>query len=734
MKKVICSIFFLVAVVSLKAQHPSIGGYNVYYGILHNHTNVSDGRGTPEDAYDYAKNVAGLDYFSISDHIEMMDIAEWDTTKKVAEKYNEDGVFTTFWGFEWTNGDGDVTVINSVDNTNMSGTSSTFPELCAWLNTRDCVAFFNHPGLYNWNNSSNDYDRFVTKPTDKIVGIELFNRTNGFEKYFYNDGFYPNDGNLNYFSEANSRGWRIGASGSDDNHEASWGTLNNFRMAILANQLSRSELFSALQSRRFYSTEDKNLALSFKFGTAEMGSTLGGGAYDMYVQANDKDGESFIKIVLYRNGIEMKTWDINTPNIDFSLPVKAFNGEFFYVKVTQADGNEAVSSPIFIKGGAFNIPPSCSLSAPENGSHFNSPHSISISALASDADGSVVSVEFFVNGKYVGSDNLAPYSINYIIPTNGSYQITAKVTDEAGSWTISPPVNFTVGSFTETVISRIERGSDDVEEVSTGHYMPASSDIEFDQDLDEGAATEHQQWAGFRFTEITIPKNATITEATIQFTSKSAYNPSYPDSKVWFKIQDSDNAEAFPGVETTGTKLYQVTDRAYLADSVIWDVPQWLNADEADIDQLSPDLKVLVQAIVKRPGWASGNALGFMLGGNGTGWRNTRSYEANPSQAAILKVAYTIPTGVNELKKANIGIYPNPVKGDKVRVILDGFNNTGFVKLSLWDISGREVYRINIGLCRNVEIPVKSFRPGIYLIRVQDADQVVTSKLVIYSI
>ncbi|WDU82661.1 lamin tail domain-containing protein [Caloramator sp. Dgby_cultured_2] len=36
--------------------------YNLYFGQIHAHTNYSDGLGTPEEAYDYAKNVAKADF------------------------------------------------------------------------------------------------------------------------------------------------------------------------------------------------------------------------------------------------------------------------------------------------------------------------------------------------------------------------------------------------------------------------------------------------------------------------------------------------------------------------------------------------------------------------------------------------------------------------------------------------------------------------------------------------
>ena len=49
-KNLINSLFFISFFGSSIAQSPSIGGYNVYYGTLHNHSNVSDGTGTDDEA------------------------------------------------------------------------------------------------------------------------------------------------------------------------------------------------------------------------------------------------------------------------------------------------------------------------------------------------------------------------------------------------------------------------------------------------------------------------------------------------------------------------------------------------------------------------------------------------------------------------------------------------------------------------------------------------------------
>ena len=80
-----------------------------------------------------------------------------------------------------------------------------------------------------------------------------------------------------------------------------------------------------MQARRFYSTLDKNLALSLKIDTVEMGSTIGAGVYTVQILAEDELDDPFTRVILYKNGREWDTWNINTPFVDFSRPISASN-------------------------------------------------------------------------------------------------------------------------------------------------------------------------------------------------------------------------------------------------------------------------------------------------------------------------------------------------------------------------------------------------------------------------
>jgi hypothetical protein len=346
---------FMIAGFTLTAQ-PSAGGFHVYYGHLHNHCNISDGLYSPDYAYSYAKKVAHLDFFSLADHSTVITPSEWTSVKKAAEKYNEPGIFTAFWGFEWTNYDeGHVTVINSTDCISTYPPTHNFTGLCTWLDAHECIAFFNHPG--HSDEKGYEFYHFSTPPSDKFVGMELWNKTQRFERFYYTDGYYSNDGNLGWFDEALIRGWNIGATGSEDNHVGTWGTWTESRMAILANANTRQELMDAMKARRFFSTYDKNLALSFKIDGQEMGSTIPGGAYPVVIEASDGDNENFTRIELVKNGFVVNSWTPNSTHPIICLNLNGRDREFYYIRIFQQDGDQAISSPIRISGGASDLPP-----------------------------------------------------------------------------------------------------------------------------------------------------------------------------------------------------------------------------------------------------------------------------------------------------------------------------------------------------------------------------------------
>jgi hypothetical protein len=103
--------------------------------------------------------------------------------------------------------------------------------------------------------------------------------------------------------------------------------------------------------------------------------------------------------------------------------------------------------------GAANAPPSIILTAPEAGATFTAPASITLSATATDADGSISSVAFYANGTLIGTDAMAPYSVTWSGVAAGSYALTAVATDNAGAITTSSPVAVTANNASLTRVN-----------------------------------------------------------------------------------------------------------------------------------------------------------------------------------------------------------------------------------------------------------------------------------------
>lgn len=91
-------------------------------------------------------------------------------------------------------------------------------------------------------------------------------------------------------------------------------------------------------------------------------------------------------------------------------------------------------------------PPTVSITAPTQNANFTPPASITVSAAAADSDGSVSKVEFFANGNAIGTATSAPFSINWVNVTAGTYNLTARATDDLGVQTTSAAVPIVVNT------------------------------------------------------------------------------------------------------------------------------------------------------------------------------------------------------------------------------------------------------------------------------------------------
>jgi RHS repeat-associated protein len=98
------------------------------------------------------------------------------------------------------------------------------------------------------------------------------------------------------------------------------------------------------------------------------------------------------------------------------------------------------------KASGGNVAPTVSLTAPSAGASFNAPASITLTANATDSDGSIAYVEFYEGTTLLGTASGAPYSYTWSNVAAGSYSLTAKAFDNQGASTASAPVAVSVNA------------------------------------------------------------------------------------------------------------------------------------------------------------------------------------------------------------------------------------------------------------------------------------------------
>jgi uncharacterized repeat protein (TIGR01451 family) len=223
------------------------------------------------------------------------------------------------------------------------------------------------------------------------------------------------------------------------------------------------------------------------------------------------------------------------------------------------------------------------------------------------------------NGQYSAGDNILD---SVFTNSFGSY-----------SFEVSPPYAFS--SSTPVNLSRqISTGANDAEEYGPGGGYPVgqmyltSTDLELVEDLEPIAGGN--QKIGLRFTSISIPKNATILSAYLDFVAVAADSPNTNTgaTTIAIRAQAADNAPGFSAVTD------DITSRTLTTATASWSPVNW----NSEVTYTSPDLKTLVQEVVNRTGWANGNSIAFIM--TGTGSRSAYAYEGAAAKAPVLRITY----------------------------------------------------------------------------------------------
>jgi hypothetical protein len=378
----------LDAVMSQRS-YPRLGEYHVFFGDIHSHSAESTiigpdrgcGTGSRVENFHYARDVAGLDFFALSEHDWQMADEDWQALRETNEIFYEPGRFVTLHCFEWTSlqyGHRNVYFLEGEqpffkswpDPKKQIDPSNPNPQ-DLWdaldqLGTR-AITIPHHTSSCSFPLSLHDY---FNPKYDRLV--EIYSSWGSAEyagnpTYEYDDK-YPELHTVNFLDD----GFRFGFCASSDGHDGCPGnaqsphhkpryrvcyhSLGSGRVAVLARELTREAVFDALYHRRCYATTGEPTVLGFSLDQYQMGSELhasqvsGQPRFQISVDAHTEiDRIDVLKngrVVAHTHGMGSRdTWEWRDPDLD---PARS---NYFYARVTMVDGEMAWSSPIWISPG-----------------------------------------------------------------------------------------------------------------------------------------------------------------------------------------------------------------------------------------------------------------------------------------------------------------------------------------------------------------------------------------------
>ena len=425
--------------------------YQLYFGQLHSHTTYSDGSGSLASALEYVQGLpedANVDFVAFTDHSNYFDEknsanpedALYDMSKatpssqEVWKEYK--GTIANFnasqsdvvaiGGFEmtWSGGPGHINTFNTpgiVSRNNKTLNNKTddagmkaYYSLLSRPEGAGSLSQFNHPG-----STFGTFSDFAYWDAVIDTRIQMVEVGNG-EGAIGAGGYFPS---YEYYTMALDKGWHLAPTNNQDNHKGKWGNANNARDVVLTDDFSEQGIYKAIQDMRMYATEDKNLEIYYSVNGNLLGSTISEvpEKLNFSVQVSDPDGSDSIQKVelIVNSGKVAYTWDDAAvlASGDLSCELDP-DYTYYYVRVTQNDGDLAVTSPVWVgeslKLGLSNL--TCGTEVPVTGEELTLTTTL-FNSESSPAQ--VKSITYTLNGdQVIGTDTKG-----YEIPASGTFEI-----------------------------------------------------------------------------------------------------------------------------------------------------------------------------------------------------------------------------------------------------------------------------------------------------------------------
>jgi len=358
--------------------------HRFFWGMIHGHTELSDGQGNIDQYFRQMRDEAGLDFAAPGDHDHLWETPGplWEKACDAVARWNEPGRFVTFLGYEWAKwtrkGHGDRNIYYLEDHRPMYRSDEvnfpTPPDLFRAIQNETAIVVPHHTGHYgnfcDWKDHDPEHERLV----------EIFQLRGSYERG--DDNPVPERGQeppmeCGYVSRALAMGWRVGFTAGGDDHIGHAGTefpitggetrYKAGLMAVLAAERSREAIWDAMWSRRVVATTGPRILLNYELNGRPIGSELDAKACPGITERRRLDIEFHgtapaDRIDIIRNNDIVQTfapgeldcelsWEDAAPLGDVLLPPATFCAHpfcFYYVRAIQSDGEVAWASPVWI--------------------------------------------------------------------------------------------------------------------------------------------------------------------------------------------------------------------------------------------------------------------------------------------------------------------------------------------------------------------------------------------------
>lgn len=335
---------------------------SIFFGDIHGHTLHSDGRGTPLQYYTYARDVARLDFCALTEHDFMLTDEMWADVQATTEGFNVPGRFVTIQAYEWSG----QTEVGGDHNVYFRGTDTTILRCRSYYDYRNQQAY--HGRDPQANHIEDLYSALIRRyPEGEVMVIPHFGGRPANPKWhnprlepmieIFSDHQRSHEWAYSFFR----RGYRLGILASSDCHLGRPGNgflnspfavskfeANTALVAISAETLTRENVFDAIFSRRAYATTGDRILLDVRFGEAEMGQDVSAPSTPVLVAEIEgtapvtmvevwKDVAVAHRLEVKEESVRLEWTDPNPP------PVGGTSA--YWVRVIQANGEEAISSP-----------------------------------------------------------------------------------------------------------------------------------------------------------------------------------------------------------------------------------------------------------------------------------------------------------------------------------------------------------------------------------------------------